>query len=63
MILVVCNGEVRVTPNPEPGQLKAVVHLGSSLGRELTPASFLEIFQVNSHGADVEAAQARQPDP
>lgn len=56
MILVVCNGEVRVTPNPEPGQLKAVVHLGSSLGRELTPASFLEIFQVNSHGADVEAA-------
>lgn len=54
MTLVVCNGEVHIFPSPEPHQLKLVVHLGSPLGHELTPAKFLQMFQMNSQSVDVE---------
>lgn len=52
--LVVCNGEVRVHPGPDPDKLRVSVHLGSSLGHELTPGRFLQVFSMDSHGADIE---------
>ena len=54
LTLVVCNGEVHVLPNPHRDQLRVVVHLGASLGHELTPRRFLQEFVVNQESADVE---------
>jgi len=54
LTLVVCNGEVHVLPNPHRDQLRVVVHLGASLGHELTPRQFLQEFVVNQESADVE---------
>lgn len=52
--LVVCNGEVHLLANSEPGKLKVSVHLSKSLGHELTPGRFLQVFSSDSNRADVE---------
>ena len=52
--LVVCNGEVHLLADSEPGKLKVSVHLSSSLGHELTPGRFLQVFSSDSNRADLE---------
>jgi len=51
LTLVVCNGAVHVLPNPHPGRLRMVVHLGASLRHELTSRRFLQEFAVGQKGA------------
>lgn len=52
--LVVCNGEVHVHSGSDSDKLKVSVHLDSPLGHELTPGRFLQIFPMESQGADME---------
>jgi hypothetical protein len=54
LTLVVCNGDVQILPNSEPGRLKVVAQLSSSLGSELTPKRFLQQFSFSSKNADIE---------